>query len=122
MIASLVQPALVFGAAASRRPRSGGGFGTAARPEATLADQMLHLIGKWSLDDDVSKPFITDDVRDACLVPIELEWLNDKICLMEECPVELPEAFAAAWERVKFQGEGCVTVNGLAAEIRSHSS
>ena len=66
--------------------------------------------------------FITDDVRDACLVPIELEWLNDKICLMEECPVELPEAFAAAWERVKFQGEGCVTVNGLAAEIRSHSS
>ena len=55
------------------------------------------------------------------MVPIELSWLNEKICELEEeeCPVDLPEAFHEAWERVLHDlGEGCVTVNGLKQVIR----
>ena len=44
-------------------------------------------------------------------------WLNAKVCEMEECPVGLPEAFTEAWDRVKYKGEGCVTVNALKEQI-----
>ena len=46
-------------------------------------------------------------------------WLNAKVCEMEECPVGLPEAFTDAWDRVKYKGEGCVTVNSLRDEIQN---
>ncbi len=46
-------------------------------------------------------------------------WLNAKVCELEECPVDLPEAFSGAWERVKYRGEGCVTVNALREEIQN---
>ena len=46
-------------------------------------------------------------------------WLNAKVCEMEECPVGLPEAFSDAWERVKYRGEGCVTVNSLRQELQN---
>lgn len=90
--------------------------------EAALASEMLILIDKWSLDEDVSKPFKTDDVKDACLVPIELDWLNEKLCSMEECPLDLRDSLLAAWERVEVKGEGCVTVNALKEEIRNPST
>ena len=80
---------------------------------------MLTLMDKWVLDDEISKPFDTDATADACMVPIELEWLNAKVCELEECPVDLPEAFSSAWERVKYRGEGCVTVNALREEIQN---
>jgi hypothetical protein len=53
------------------------------------------------------------------MVPIELEWLNAKICDIEECPLDLPEAFDCAWERTLALGEGCVTVNALKEVVRS---
>jgi len=56
------------------------------------------------------------------MVPIELEWLNARICELEECPLDLPEAFASAWERVKFKGEGCVTFNALKEEVQQSTS
>ena len=89
---------------------------------AALADTMLTLIDQWAIDDEISKPFAEDKTADACMVPIELEWLNAKICELTECPLDLPEAFESAWDRVKFKGEGCVTVNSLKEEIRAPSS
>ena len=71
---------------------------------------MLTLIDKWAIEDEISKPYPTDDTAEACMVPIELEWLNNKVCALEDCPVDLPKTFESAWERVKFKGEGCVTV------------
>ena len=57
------------------------GFIHAARPTASvklvatsdLGAMMLTLMDKWVLDDDISKPFETDETADACMVPIELE-------------------------------------------------
>ena len=68
-----------------------------------------------AIDEEISKPYESDETVDACMVPIELEWLNAKICALEECPLDLPESFQHAWDRVMDQGEGCVTVNGLKA-------
>ena len=87
-----------------------------------LGTQMLGLMDKWMLDDEISKPFASDVTADACMVPIELEWLNAKVCELEECPLDLPEAFSGAWERVKYRGEGCVTVNALREEIQNPST
>ena len=103
------------------------GFIHAARPTAgvklaatsDLGAMMLTLMDKWVLDDEISKPYDSDVTADACMVPIELEWLNAKVCELEECPVDLPEAFSGAWERVKYRGEGCVTVNALRQEIQN---
>ena len=86
---------------------------------AEMAETMLGLIDQWAMDDFVSKPFTEDQVSDACMVPIELEWLNAKICQLEECPLDLPEAFQSIWERVVFRSEGCVTANALKDEIRT---
>lgn len=62
-----------------------------------------------AIEDEISKPYPDDDTAEACMVPIEMEWLNARICELEECPLDLPEAFASVWDRVKFKGEGCVT-------------
>jgi len=87
-----------------------------------LAEQMLSLMDKWAIEDEISKPYPEDDAAEACMVPIELEWLNARICELEECPLDLPEAFASAWERVKFKGEGCVTFNALKEEVQQSTS
>ena len=75
-----------------------------------------------AIDDEISKPYESDETADACMVPIELDWLNAKICELEECPVGLPESFEHAWDRVAALGEGCVTVNGLKEQIRNPTS
>ena len=89
----------------------------AAVKSAAMADKMLALIDKWTIEDDISKPYESDEAADACMVPMELKWLNDRICELEECPLDLPEAFESMWERVEFKGEGCVTVNALKEEL-----
>lgn len=84
-----------------------------------LADTMLSLMDKWVLDEDISKPFESDVTANACMVPIELEWLNAKVCDIEECPAGLPDAFDQVWAQVQQNGEGCVTVNALKAQIQT---
>jgi len=89
----------------------------ATAANAVSARTMLNLIDKWALDEEISKPFDDDVTSDACMVPIQLEWLNGKICELEECPLDLELAFEAAFEAVRQMGEGCVTVNRLKAHL-----
>ena len=84
---------------------------------AALADTMLALIDKWAIEDEISTPYPDDVTADACMVPIELDWLNAKVCELDECPLDLPEAFESVWEQVQYKGEGCVTVNALKEQI-----
>lgn len=63
------------------------GFIHAARPTASvklvatsdLGAMMLTLMDKWVLDDEISKPFETDETADACMVPIELECVPPEL-------------------------------------------
>lgn len=86
------------------------GMAAAATMDAAL---MLELIDKWVLEDEISKPFEGDATEDACMVPIEVSWLNEKVCSLEECPATLQEDFTATYEAVAADGEGCVTVRRL---------
>ena len=67
--------------------RPAAGFIHAARPTANvklvatadLGATMLTLMDKWVLDDEISKPYETDETADACMVPIELECAMVKL-------------------------------------------
>ena len=67
--------------------RPAAGFIHAARPMANvklvatadLGATMLTLMDKWVLDDEISKPFETDETADACMVPIELECARVRV-------------------------------------------
>ena len=67
--------------------RPAAGFIHAARPTANvklvatadLGAAMLTLMDKWVLDDEISKPYETDETADACMVPIELECAMVKL-------------------------------------------
>ena len=41
-----------------------------------LGAEMLTLMDKWVLDDEISKPYKDDVTADACMVPIELECVH----------------------------------------------
>jgi len=84
------------------------------------AATMLHLMDKWVLDEAISKPYEDDETEDACMVPIEIDWLNEKLCTLEECPITLKDDFDAVWEAVSNDGEGCVTVRRLKDRIAAN--
>ena len=56
------------------------------------------------------------------MVPIEIDWLNEKVCATEECPVTLHDDFITAFEAVASDGEGCVTVSRLKDRLSKETS
>lgn len=81
---------------------------------------MLALMERWVLDEQVSTPYKADNIKDACMVPIQVDWFNEEICAIESCPAALKDDFKSVWEAVAADGEGCVTVQRLRAKIAAN--
>ena len=104
--------------------RPAAGFIHAARPMANvklvatadLGATMLTLMDKWVLDDEISKPYETDETADACMVPIELECARVRVRVrVRSSPLTMPHLLAqvAECEGVRDGGVPCRPARGV---------